>query len=165
MTPAQGFALRPIRGSDREQVATFVENLWGSEIVVSRGVVHRPAALPGFIAFEEETWLGLVTYHVDGDACEIVMLNSLIPSRGVGTALITAVKEAAVQAGCKRLWLITTNDNINALRFYQKRGFALVAVHRNALERSRELKPEIPKIGLDGIPLRDEIELEMGMGV
>jgi hypothetical protein len=37
----------------------------------------------------------------------------------------------------------------------------LVAVHRNALDISRELKPEIPQLGIDGVPLRDEIELEM----
>ena len=47
------------------------------------------------------------------------------------------------------------------MRFYQKRGFVLVAVHRNALAESRRLKPEIPLIGIDDIPLRDEIELEM----
>ena len=70
-------------------------------------------------------------------------------------------EKVATASGCKQLWLITTNDNINALRFYQKRGFMLVAVHRNALELSRKLKPEIPMIGNDGIPLRDEIELEM----
>ena len=75
--------------------------------------------------------------------------------------MIDAVREVATESGCKRLWLITTNDNINALRFYQKRGFVLVAVHRNALELSRKLKPEIPMIGNDGIPLRDEVELEM----
>jgi RimJ/RimL family protein N-acetyltransferase len=79
-------------------------------------------------------------------------------------ALIEAVKNTARAAKCKRLWLITTNDNLNALRFYQKRGFVLVAVHRNALEISRQLKPEIPLFGADGIPLRDEIELEMILG-
>jgi RimJ/RimL family protein N-acetyltransferase len=71
------------------------------------------------------------------------------------------VKEVAVASGCERLWLITTNDNTPALRFYQKRGFQLVAIHRNALEHSRRLKPQIPLLGLNGIPLRDEIELEM----
>jgi Acetyltransferase (GNAT) family len=82
-------------------------------------------------------------------------------SSGVGTALIEAAREVALQSGCKRLWLITTNDNLNALRFYQKRRFMLVAIHRNALEVSRRLKPGISLIGYDGIPLRDEIELEM----
>jgi len=105
--------------------------------------------------------IGLVTYRIDGDECEITTLNSLVEGIGIGSALVAAIKDAAVSAECKRLWLITTNDNLPALRFYQKRGFLLVAVHRNALQQSRRLKPEIPLVGRDGIPLRDEIELEM----
>jgi acetyltransferase (GNAT) family protein len=102
-----------------------------------------------------------VGYNITGTSCEIVTINSIRPFAGVGTSLIEAVRDIALQSGCKRLWLITTNDNMNALRFYQKRGFILVAIHRNALDVSRKLKPEIPLIGNDGIPLRDEIELEM----
>jgi len=88
-------------------------------------------------------------------------MNSLVEGKGIGSALIDAVKSVAATAGCKRLWLITTNDNTNAMHFYQKRGFQLVAVHRNAMEKSRLLKPEIPLTNHDGIPIRDEIELEM----
>ena len=77
-----------------------------------------------------------------------------------GEALVKAVERVVTQSSCRRLWFITTNDNLNALRFYQKRGFELVSVHRNALEKSRKLKPVIPLIGIDSIPLRDEIELE-----
>jgi len=80
---------------------------------------------------------------------------------GSGTALMEAVAAAARDAGCRRVWLITTNDNLRALRFYQRRGFRLAALHRDALDRSRELKPSIPDVGLDGIPLRDELELEL----
>ncbi len=59
-------------------------------------------------------------------------------------------------------WLMRKSyDNMNALRFYQKRRFRLIAVFPNALEESRKLKPEIPLTGIDGIPLRDEIELEL----
>ena len=105
--------------------------------------------------------MGLVTYNITNSNCEIVTIDSIRPFSGVGTALIEAVKNIALKSGCKRLWLITTNDNMNALRFYQKRGFELVAIHRNALDISRKLKPEISLIGNDGIPLRDEIELEM----
>ncbi len=117
--------------------------------------------LPGFVALYKGEKVGLVTYNIVDESCEIVTLNSTHLSSGVGTALIEAVRDIAQKSGCKRLWLITTNDNMNALRFYQKRGFVLVAVHRNALEVSRKLKPEISMIGNDGIPLRDEIELEM----
>jgi DNA-3-methyladenine glycosylase I len=89
-----------------------------------------------------------------------VTLNSLREGIGIGTALLDAVREAARKSGCRRTWLITTNDNLHALRFYQKRGWRLTALHRNALDESRRLKPVIPEIGIDGIPLRDEIELE-----
>ena len=92
---------------------------------------------------------------------EVVTLDSLRPGRGIGTALIEAVKSAASAAGCRRLWLITTNDNLHALGFYQKRGFRLVAVHPGAVDAARRLKPEIPLNGNDGIPIRDEIELEI----
>ena len=104
--------------------------------------------------------VGLLTYSALGDACEIVTINALLRGMGIGTALIQALK-AALSWRCRRLWLITTNDNLAAMRFYQKRGFRLVAVHRNALDEARKLKPEIPLTGLDGIPLHDEIELEM----
>jgi hypothetical protein len=113
------------------------------------------------VVSHESEKVGLATYKISGASCELVSINSTLPSSGVGTALIEAVRNIATKSGCKRLWLITTNDNMNALRFYQKRGFILVAVHKNALGLSRKLKPEIPIIGNDGIPLRDEIELEM----
>jgi ribosomal protein S18 acetylase RimI-like enzyme len=88
-------------------------------------------------------------------------MNSLVEKKGIGSALVEAVKEKAKAAGCERLWLITTNDNAAALRFWQKRGFRLSAIYPNAVEELRRLKPEIPLTGNDGIPIRDEMELEM----
>jgi ribosomal protein S18 acetylase RimI-like enzyme len=105
--------------------------------------------------------VGLLTYAVRGEACEIVTLNSWAEGLGVGTALLAAARETARAAGCRRLWLVTTNDNLPALRFYQRRGFRLVAVHAGAVDEARKIKPQIPVIGLDGIPLRDELELAM----
>ena len=78
-------------------------------------------------------------------------------------ALVQAVATAMGAAGCTRLVVVTTNDNLHALRFYQRQGFVLAALRPNALAKSRQIKPEIPLIGFDGIPLRDEIELEMGL--
>jgi RimJ/RimL family protein N-acetyltransferase len=152
---------QPLNIADREWVSEFMLELWGSNKVVSRGVVYYPQDLPGFEAMYDGEKVGLVTYNVTGVSCEIVTINSIRPFSGIGTALIEAVRDIALKLGCKRLWLITTNDNINALRFYQKRGFVLVTIHKNALELSRKLKPEISLIGDHGIPLRDEIELEM----
>jgi ribosomal protein S18 acetylase RimI-like enzyme len=155
------FQIRALEENDREWVARFVGEQWGAPFVVSRGVAHYPERLPGFAAVAEGEIAGLITYRLDGPACEIVTLDSLKEGRGIGTALINAVAEAAHSAGCRRLWLITTNDNTRALRFYQKRGFTLFALHRNAIEQSRALKPSISPTGFDGIPIRDEIELEM----
>jgi ribosomal protein S18 acetylase RimI-like enzyme len=75
--------------------------------------------------------------------------------------LIEAVVGAARSAGCRRVWLITTNDNLTALAFYQKRGFVLTALHPNAIAESRKLKPEIPLVAENSIPIRDELELEL----
>lgn len=87
-------------------------------------------------------------------------MNAVIHNKGIGTALLRTVEKVGQKLKLKKIRLITTNDNVDALRFYQKRGFSIVAIHRNALEFSRKLKPEIPLIGNYGIPLRDEIELE-----
>lgn len=153
--------MRSLRPADGPRVARWMVEHWESEIAVAHGQIYRPAELPGFAAVDGGQWLGLLTYHIDGDACEIVTVDSLVPNAGIGTALIEAVRRAAQQAGCRRLWLITTNDNTAALRFYQKRGFILAALYPNAVARSRQIKPEIPLTGNDGIPIRDEIELEM----
>jgi ribosomal protein S18 acetylase RimI-like enzyme len=152
--------VRPLGEGDREWVRETLRELWG-ETVVSRGAVHDPTALPGFVAEEGGERVGLLTYRVDGADCEVVTIDAFPEGAGAGTALLDAAARAARDAGCGRVWLISTNDNLRALRFYQRRGFRLVAVHPDALERSRELKPSIPETGLDGIPLRDELELEL----
>ncbi len=155
------FGIEPVDEKHREWIRTIMQQHWFSAEVVTRGRIHHAGELPGFVAVQEDQPVGLVTYHLDGNECELVSLNSLPEGIGIGSALVEAVKNVAVSARCKRVWVITTNDNLPAVRFYQKRGFTLVAVHRNALEHSRKLKPEIPLIGIDGIPIRDEIELEM----
>jgi GNAT superfamily N-acetyltransferase len=154
--------VRPLGDADREWAHAKLHALWG-EMVVSRGRVHDATALPGFVAEDDDERVGLLTYRVDGEECEVMTIDAFPQGGGAGTALIEAVAAAAREAGSRRLWLITTNDNLRALRFYQRRGFHLVAVHRDALDRSRELKPSIPETGMDGIPLRDELELELSL--
>ena len=155
---------RPVDKGDHIWVTRFLEEQWFSTTIVSRGIIHYADGLPGFIAVQEDELLGLVTYRIDADECEIVTINSVVRGVGIGSVLLDVVKETATSADCRRLWLVTTNDNVAALRFYQKRGFLLVALHCNALEQSRSLKPQIPLVGIDGIPLRDEIELELPLG-
>lgn len=153
--------IRSANLKDKKWVSQFITEHWGADFVVAHGKIYYPNTLPGFIAVQKKEKVGLVTYRIEKKSCEIITLDSTRQSIGVGTALINTVKKVAQKSSCRRLWLITTNDNLNALRFYQKRGFSLVAVHRNALKLSRKLKPQISMIGDNGIPLRDEIELEM----
>ncbi len=157
----QSFRIRPGREQDHDWILRLLNEHWGSARIVTRGIVHEADKLPAFLADLDNERVGLITYRIDGEQCEVILLNSLRESIGVGTALLDAVKDAAAKAGCKRLWLITTNDNLAAMRFYQRRGWALVAVHRGAIAESRRLKPTIPVVGIDGIPIRDEIELEI----
>jgi hypothetical protein len=142
-TPA--ITLRAIEESDRIWLSDFLRDRWGSQEMVVRGEVFYPAELPGFAAFDEDgDCCGLITVHILGNDCEI----------------LSAAERSASAHGCTRLHLVTTNDNLNALRFYQKRGYYLCALRPSAIEESRKLKPQIPHIGEFGIPIRDEIELE-----
>ena len=136
---------------------------WGSEIVVDKGRVIRPAELDGFAAFNGKEPVCLVTYRIEGPDCEIVTIDSNSEREGIGMSLIDAAKGRAKAKGCRKLWLVTTNDNLNALGFYQRRGFRLTALYPNALEASRKLKPEISMKGAKDIPIRDELELELNL--
>lgn len=179
------FIIRPLERTDREWVAHFLDQHWGSTQLVSRGQAVYGHLLPGYIAEtvpatgaaeadddsdnastgdaaqEEAQPIGLLTYQLTSNACEILTLNSLRPGIGVGSALVeTAINAMREVKDIERVWLITTNDNLPALKFWQKRDFELVAVHRNAIHQARRIKPQIPIVGLEGIPIRDEIELE-----
>jgi len=153
--------VRSIHTSDRDWIESLIRSRWGSEIVVAKRRVLRPAELDGFAAFKGKDPIGLPTYRIEGFDCEIVTIDSTVEGVGIGCALIQAVKKKAKARGCKRLWLITTNDNLTALGFYQKRGFHLTALYPDALEASRKLKPQISMKAANGIPIRDELELEL----
>ena len=153
--------VRSMEPDDAGWVRRQMSDWWGGETIVVHGVVYRPHELAGLVAERDGDRIGLLTYSVRERECEIVTLNSVEARTGVGTALIGAVQEVTSMAGCSRLWLVTTNDNLEALRFYQKQGFVLAALHRDAVATARRLKPQIPLIGHDGIAIRDEIELEM----
>ena len=155
------FLIRPLSVDDQDWVRQFLIERWGSDRMIVHGVEYHPHTLPGFATFADDRPIGLITYHIELGSCEIVTIDSDQSGLGIGTASIEAVRNVAREASCKRVWLITTNDNLNALHFYQKRGFVLVAVHRNAVDKARQIKPEIPLTGEYGIPIRDEIELEM----
>ncbi|MCT4661408.1 MAG: GNAT family N-acetyltransferase [Tissierellales bacterium] len=152
--------IQVIDESVRDEMKEFLKVKWGSMIVVSKGKAHNLEELPGFVVIENERITGVVTYDVVDKDCEIISLDSVIENRGLGSKLLDKVIEIAKIVGCERVWLMTTNDNTKAMRFYQKRGFDLVGFYKDAMVKAREIKPEIPKIGYDDIPIKHELEFE-----
>jgi ribosomal protein S18 acetylase RimI-like enzyme len=156
------FKVRPLVDSDTEWTRRFIINQWGDESVVVHGSSYLSHELSGFVAITGRSKrVGIVTYVIQDSACEIVTINSLIEGEGIGTALVKAIQDISIRNACSRLWCITTNDNLPALRFFQKCGFRIVRVNPSAVERARVIKPSIPLYGLESIPIRDQIELEI----
>jgi ribosomal protein S18 acetylase RimI-like enzyme len=152
--------IRAIEDGDREWIAHRTEQTFGDTVVVSRGCEHEPSKLDGLLVCRDATPCGVATWTVEDDVAELVTLDVLLPGRGIGTKLLARVEMALRGAGCRRIRLVTTNDNLDALRFYQLRGYRITAARPGAFEEARKVKPNLPKTGLGGIPIRDEIELE-----
>lgn len=152
--------IRPRVAEDGDWITGILLENWASNIVVTRGISYEADHLPGFIAERNNVRVGLLTYNINNDELEIITLNAIEEGKGVGTALVERIEALAKERKCRRIWLITTNDNVDALRFYQKRGYEIKSIHRYAIEESRKIKPQLPFVGKYGIPIRDEIEME-----
>jgi len=157
--------LRRITQEDLPRLRQFWIEHWGGEEMLSRGNIYRPEQLEGFVIEDGDEWIGLVTFFVKDNECEVTSLDSLREGQGIGSMLIDKSIEEARARNCKRLFLITTNDNLHALGFYQRRGFEIATIYRGAVNESRKRKPGIPLVGMNNIPLRDEIELEIMLSV
>jgi ribosomal protein S18 acetylase RimI-like enzyme len=156
-----GYIIRPISHEDHDWVRSAIIRSWEAEFVVAHGQIYHPADLPGFAAFEYQKPVGLITYRLDEIACEVITIDSWKERKGIGSALLQQVIKTAKMAGCGRLFLVTTNNNTDAIAFYQKRGMVISKIRINAIIEERKLKPQIPLMDGSGIPITDEIELEI----
>ena len=154
-------SVRDKRADDADSLKALWTDHFGAPIIVARGRKHDPMKLAGFVAEEDGKLVGTVTFLREEDEIEVITLDSTVENRGVGTALLAAVADFAKAQGVWRLCLVTTNDNIRAIRFYQKRGWNLCAFYRDAVAGARKLKPQIPLTSADGIPIRHELEFEL----
>ena len=152
--------IESINEDNRNLVNQFFIDNWFSTDMSVRGEIIDGTKLDGFLLQEESTIIGLVTYTFFKDVCEIVSIDSKRENIGIGSALLKEVEKVAIDNNCKKIRLITTNDNMRALQFYQKRGYCLTKLYQNAMEEVRKIKPNVPELGDNGIPLRDELELE-----
>lgn len=151
--------------NDRLWADAMVKLRFGSTTVISRGVAHDTSALPAYIALDGGRPQGLVQYRVDGPECEVVTLVVNETRRGIGRLLMRVMEGVAQRQGCRRLWLVTTNDNTAAQAFCRAIGFQECAVHQGAVAAARKLKPDIPATSENGVAIEDEIEFEKLLSV
>jgi ribosomal protein S18 acetylase RimI-like enzyme len=156
--------VRELRGDEEAWLRGTLRERWGEELIVGRGHVWRPEELSGLVAVNASgERAGLATYAVSGEVAELVTLDALQTGVGVGSRLLDAVAAAARGAGARRLIVMSTNDNLRALRLYQRAGFRLTELRPGAVDESRIVKPSIPVVGHDGIPIRDELDLMLDL--
>ncbi|EQB90427.1 N-acetylglutamate synthase-like GNAT family acetyltransferase [Clostridium punense] len=153
--------IEKISTENRKEINDFIFKQWFSTDMVVRGKIIDMTTLDGFVVYNNGEILGLITYKIESAECEIMSLDSLKEKNGIGTLLVDKVIVLARKIECTKVKLITTNDNLNAMGFYQKRGFDMVNIYHNAVEDARKLKPSIPLMGEYNIPLKHEIEFEM----
>lgn len=153
--------IRKISEKDKEAVAALLTKHWQSAIMAVHGEAYDMSQLPGFMAVESGRIVGLATYiETAGSSIEIISLNSFSENRGIGTKLLSAIIQLATEKEAGRLFLTTTNDNMKALDFYQKKGFSISHFYPFAVRKARKIKPGIPLKGDNGIPIEHEIELD-----
>lgn len=160
MTGGARWRVRPIEPSDRAWLRVVLDARWGGPGQAYGGELVDASGADGFVALDGGSRVGVLLHRPVATGREIVLLDALRQGEGIGTALLEACAAAAREGGAARLSLVTTNDNVDALRFYQLRGFRLAALRPGAVDVARrDLKPTIPGTGQHGIPIRDEIEL------
>ena len=152
---------RKVSSEDKNWINKLIRKHWGSEQIVVHKTKYYPNKLDGFLAENSEDKIGLITFKIENKKCEIITLDSLEENKGIGSQLVSLVIKEAKEKECKKVWLITTNDNIKAIYFYQKLGFQLKKIYPNAVKESRKIKPEIPLLNEKGIPIRDEFEFQL----
>jgi ribosomal protein S18 acetylase RimI-like enzyme len=154
-------AIRELTPADEATLERLVDAELGGRDQARLGEVRDVLALPGFCAWLSHRILGVATYALDKDRAELAAIAVSSDQRfvGIGSAIIEAVASTVTAQGGRELWLVTTNDNVDALLLYQRRGFHLARLHSRAIDRARELKPTIPPLGHYGIPMRDELIL------
>ena len=131
--------------------------------MVRRGELIDATRLRGFVTLVGRQRVGLALVDVKDGDYEVVAISTSRPRRGIGRALMQQCVEDAGSSGCSRVWLVTTNNNIGAIAFYERLGMKLSAIHRGAVSEARALKSSIPLLDGHGVPIDDELEFELAL--
>jgi ribosomal protein S18 acetylase RimI-like enzyme len=155
------FEIRPI--TDRAFLEELLRLRWSDGALILRGKIIHPKDVDALAAYHDGRLAGVATWRLEGPILYLATLNNISEQRGVGVALLDAMMELGRRKGSALMRVIVTNDNLNALGFYQRRGFRMIALHPGAVDTIRTLMPNVPTMGANRIPMRDEIELEIDL--
>jgi GNAT superfamily N-acetyltransferase len=164
--PPEGLRIRAYRpAADEPWASGLLGDGLAGRLQARRGEIVDVLDGDGLVAELDGRAVGLLTFRPDGPTTiELAALVVVEPGQGAGSALIAAFLAEARRREARRVWVVTTNDNLDALRLYQRRGFRLVELRGGAVDRARaELKPSIGEIADNGIPIRDELELAIDL--
>lgn len=154
------WTIRQIEASDSKLIKDLMDTHWGGEPLIIRGKKYFPSFLDGLLVFRRKKVIGFLIYEILENTMEIVVFEVFEKFKGIGSKLLEELKQIAIKKHCEKILVMTTNDNLDALRFYQKKGFCISKIHIDSIKESRKIKPAISDIGDYGIALRDEIDLE-----
>jgi|GEM_PF-1667667 len=151
--------IKPISDTDRIWLPVWISQRWRTETLVFRGEKNSPAELPGFVAFMHKMPVGVITYRIKDEACQIISLDTVVHGKGIGISLLEKVLELMQEQKTHKIRMLTTNDNVKRMEFLENAGFKKVKVYEDEVVKySRKVKPEIQPYGYEHIPIKDEIE-------
>ncbi len=145
---------------NRHQIKQLFTKNWNTDSVYSNGTNHKLDNLNGFVAIQDDEIVGVLTYMIENQKLEVVSVDSFMENYGVGSTLLSLAVEQARQQACDKVWLTTTNDNIPAIRLYEKQQFSRTSTHLYSVSKARESQPELPMFGYHGIPILHELVYE-----
>jgi GNAT superfamily N-acetyltransferase len=161
VTRRTAFDIRPM--TDRAALDELLRLRWSDGSIFVRGRLITPPDVEAFGAYHDNKLQGVATWRIEDGSLYLLTMNNITDRRGVGEALLVRMLGLARERKLPHLRVIISNDNVGAFRFYQKRGFRIVAVHVGVVDMMRKMKPSIPETGSEGIRMRDEIELEIAL--
>ena len=154
--------VRELTSDDRGWLIAHLNADWGGPLQARAGELIDVSRLPGYVAIGDVGQpVGVLLFRAEGDDLEVALVHAFDQWLGTGTALMECFTTVARSRDWHRVWLVTTNDNVDAIRFYQRRGWRLTSMRPGAVDQARDtLKRSIPEQGQHDIPMRDEFELE-----
>jgi GNAT superfamily N-acetyltransferase len=115
------------------------------------------------VAIEGQAIVGHLQLVACAAADELELRNMAVVEdrrgRGIGRALVRRAVAECRAAGARTLLVATATADIGNLRFYQRMGFRMLRVQRDAFTASQGH----PDVEIDGIPLRDRVWLTLSL--